>query len=108
MIKYFHASNGIGYDETGNNGDYLNAHLSYKGRSIIIDYEFYLHSYDTLKSKDNKFVPFEMYPYGGDIYVDYVPLDERFGKADISKLIEIIDKALENEPEPIEWKEESK
>lgn len=97
MAKYNSALNGIGY-VNGNNGEILNAHMSYKGRSIIIDYEFCLHLYSDLKKDRNKFVPFEIYPYGDDIYVGYVGVDEDFHKADIEKLIKEIDKALEEEP----------
>ena len=97
MIKYNSARNGIGYIN-GNNGEILNAHFSYKGRSVIIDYEFCLHSYNHLKKDRNKFVPFEMYPYGDDIYVGYVEVDENFHKADIDKLIKELDKVLAAEP----------
>lgn len=105
MDKYFHAMNGIGYDKDGMDGTILNAHISYKGRSVIVDYEHCLHPYGHLADYDGneKFVPFEFYPYGDDIYVGYVPLDEKFGKADISELMKLIDEALENEPEPFDW-----
>ena len=96
MIKYNSARNGIGYIN-GNNGEILNAHFSYKGRSVIIDYEFCLHSYNHLKEDRNKFVPFEMYPYGDDIYVGYVEVDENFHKADIEKLIKELDEVLAEE-----------
>lgn len=105
MNKYFHAMNGIGYGADGMDGKILNAHISYKGRSVIVDYEYCLHDYSRLKSEDNKAVPFEMYPYGDDIYVGYVSIDERYKKADISELIKLIDEALENEPEPLNWGE---
>ena len=97
MIKYNSARNGIGYIN-GNNGEILNAHFSYKAPSVIIDYEFCLHSYNHLKKDRNKFVPFEMYPYGDDIYVGYVEVDENFHKADIDKLIKELDKVLAAEP----------
>ena len=95
MVKYDLAYNGKGED-----GKFLNAHISYKGRSVIIDYEFCLHPYDHLKKDRNKVVPFEVFPYGGDIYVGYVEVDNGFHKADIGKLIEAIDEALAEEPEP--------
>ena len=44
MVKYDLAYNGM-----GGNGKLLNTHISYKGRSVIIDYEFCLHPYDHLK-----------------------------------------------------------
>ena len=83
-----------------NKGRMLNAHLSYKGRSVIIDYEFCLHCYSELKrSSMNKFVPFEMYPYGyNDIYVGYVEVDKTFHKADMEKLIELLNEAIKEEP----------
>ena len=82
-----------------NNGSMLNAHLSYKGRSVIIDYEFCLHCYSELKRKSNDFVPFEMYPYGyNDIYVGYVEVDKTFHKADMEKLIELLNEAIKEEP----------
>ena len=99
MINYNSALNGIGY-VNGNNGEILNAHISYKGRSVIIDYEFCLHCYSNLEKDRDKFVPFEFYPYGDDIYVGYVEVDENFHKADIGKLMKEIDEALADEPAP--------
>lgn len=91
--------NGAGVDDNGNK-HYCNAHLFYKGRSVIIDYEWYLHAYDL----DNKIncmseglVPFEVYPHGDDIYVGFVPIDDQYKKADIVKLISILDDIIENE-----------
>ena len=82
-----------------NNGRMLNAHLSYKGRSVIIDYEFCLHCYSNLKKVSNDFVPFEIYPYGyNDIYVGYVEVDKTFHKADMEKLIELLNEAIKEEP----------
>lgn len=74
-----------------------NAHLSYKGRSVIIDYEWCLHLYDLdsdIKKRDKGFVPFEVYPYEDDIYVGYVHTDKRFGKADMGELISILDNII--------------
>lgn len=95
----------MAYNGMGANGKILNAHLSYKGRSVIIDYEFCLRAYSHLKEENdnkdrNKFVPFEVFPYGGDIYVGYVEVDEGFHKADLGKLIEELDKIIAEEPEP--------
>lgn len=103
MKHYTSASNGIGYDETGNNGEILNAHFSYKGRSVIIDYEFCLHHYGHLKDSRNVAVPFEMYPYGDDIYVGHVPVDEKFHKADMEQLLKLLDEALAEEPAPHDY-----
>lgn len=84
------------------NGEYhiCNAHLSYKGRSVIIDYEWCLHAYNlddmtNVMSKD--LVPFEVYPHGDDIYLGYVHTDSKYKKADISELISILDDIIENE-----------
>lgn len=77
-----------------------NAHLSYKGRSVIIDYEWSLHCYDQddkNKRKAESLVPFEVYPYGDDIYVGYVHTDNFFGKADMYELISILDTIIKNE-----------
>lgn len=101
MEKYFSALNGFGYDKSGNNRHLLNAHFSYKGRSVIIDYEKYLYDYglSVFKDKDNKdLIPFGMYPYGDDVYIGYVPMDERFKKADMVEIIKQIEDALYNEP----------
>ena len=99
MADYNEVYNGMMRKGNG----YANAHISYKGRSVIVDYEFCLHNYGFLKADDNEYVPFEMYPYGdGDIYMGNVPLDKEFKKADIVKLIELLDKALDNEPAPSE------
>ena len=38
-----------------------------------------------------------MYPYGYDLFMDFCPVDDKFKKADISKLIEILDEALKEE-----------
>lgn len=74
--------------------------MYYKGRSVIIDYEWYLHSYD-IADKANYIseglVPFEVYPYGDDIYVGYVHTDSKYKKADISELISTLDNIIENE-----------
>lgn len=77
-----------------NESAYTNYHLSYKGRSVIVDYEHILHAYGTIPSNT---VPIEMYPYGDDIYFTYIKLDERFEKVDIEELIKDLDEALENE-----------
>ena len=98
MGHFNNVVNGNGYNEETQKSQYTNAHFSYKGRSVIIDYEWYLHLYEHIHIEcREKMVPFEMYPYKEDIYVGYAPLDEDFKKADISKIIEEIDKALEEE-----------
>ena len=80
-----------------------NAHFFYKGRSVIIDYEWCLHSYDVyddFKKRTNDYVPFEVYPYGGDVYVGYVNANNSFNKADMSELISILDDIIEKEDKP--------
>ena len=77
-----------------------NAHFFYKGRSVIIDYEWYLHPYDLdsdIKKRTEGFVPFEVYPYGDDIYVGYVNANNSFNKADMSELISILNDIIEKE-----------
>lgn len=82
------------YSTSPNERAYTNSHLSYKGRSVIVDYEHFLHAYASIPSNT---VPVEMYPYDGDIYLTYIKLDERFNKVDIEELIKDLDEALENE-----------
>ena len=74
--------------------------MSYKGRSVIIDYEWCLHPYDLdseIKKRAEGFIPFEVYPHGDCIYVGYVHTDSKYKKADISELISILDDIIENE-----------
>ena len=75
-----------------------NSRVSYKGRDIILDYEFELHHYH-LKNEYQKegLVPVEMYPYQDDIIVGYIPVDERFGVVQLEELIKWVDEVLENE-----------
>lgn len=90
------------YKDSNNERHLCNAHLSYKGRSIIIDYEWILHAYDTIdvnKKKAANLVPFEVYPYATDIHVGYAKLDTRFGKIDLADLISKLDTAIEKESE---------
>lgn len=93
--------NGV-YRDVNNKPHYCNAHLFYKGRSVIIDYEWTLHAYDSTKVDKKKaanLVPFEVYPYSTDIYVGYVKLDVEFGKVDLADLISKLDEAIEKESE---------
>lgn len=77
-----------------NKGCYTNCHLSYKGRSVIVDYEHCLHIYSSIPEN---VVPIEMYPYRDDIYVGYINLDEEFHKVNIEALIKDLDEALKEE-----------
>lgn len=88
------------YTDSKGNYHLCNAHLSYKGRSVIIDYEWCLHSYDldrVIKKKAEGLVPFEVYPYEDDIYVGYVKIDTTFNKIDLSDLISKLDNIIEDE-----------
>lgn len=88
------------YKDANGKKHLCNAHLSYKGHSIIIDYEWCLHPYDLdsdNKKKAEGLIPFEVYPYENDIYVGYVHTDKRFGKADTAELISILDAIIKNE-----------
>lgn len=99
-IKNF-INNGV-YRDSNNKPKYCNAHLSYKGRSVIIDYEWFLHAYDSTDINEKKaanLVPFEVYPYATDIYVGYAKLDVEFRKVDLSDLISKLDEAIKKEPE---------
>lgn len=88
------------YIDTNGKKHMCNAHLFYKGCSVIIDYEWFLHCYDRddeAKKRSEGLVPFEVYPYENDIYVGYVHTDSHFGKADISELTSILDNILKSE-----------
>ena len=88
------------YKDANGKKHLCNAHLSYKGRSVIIDYEWFLHPYDLdsdNKKKAEGLVPFDVYPYGDCIYEGYVHTDSEFKKADIGELISILDNIIENE-----------
>lgn len=88
------------YKDANGKRHLCNAHLSYKGRSIIIDYEWCLHPYDLdndIKKKAKGLVPFEVYPYDECIYEGYVHTDSTFKKADIGELISILDDIIKNE-----------
>lgn len=92
--------NGVYMDVENGMHHYCNAHLSYKGRSVIIDYEWILHAYDSTdvdKKKAANLVPFEVYPYATDIYVGYTKLDAKSEKVDLVDLISKLDKAIEKE-----------
>ena len=99
-IKYMEIMFNGRYNDIDGESHFCNAHLFYKNRSVIIDYEWCLHDYDlddmtNVMSKG--LVPFEVYPHGDDIYVGYVHTDSRYKKADISELISILDDIIENE-----------
>lgn len=92
--------NGVYMDVENGMHHYCNAHFSYKGRSVIVDYEWILHAYDSDDMDEKKtanLVPFEVYPYATDIYVGYAKLDVEFKKVDLVDLISKLDKAIEKE-----------
>ena len=72
---------------------YVNAHLFYKGLSIIIDYEKILHVYCDAVMNDDTIIPFEIYPYGDDLHVGYVTVDPHYHKVDIAEVLKQIDEA---------------
>lgn len=77
------------YTENGVN-KICNAHISYKGRSIIVDYEHCLHCYPSEVLSDRTKVPCEMYPYEDDVVVFYAKMDEEH-----DSLVNIMDVILE-------------
>lgn len=73
-------------------GKLTNAHLSYKGLSVIIDYEWRLHSYSFVPEEHKgDIVPVEVYPYKDDAEWFFVKLDDEFKKADMQEIISTID-----------------
>lgn len=99
-VKYMETMFNGRYNNTNGESHFCNAHLSYKGRSVIIDYEWCLHAYDInnmTNAISEGLVPFEVYPHGDDIYVGYVSIDDNYKKADIAELISILDDIIENE-----------
>lgn len=76
------------------NMEYTNAHLFYKGKSVIVDYEWTLHPYGVQRTIDEKIVPFEICPYDGDIAVGCAKLDPRSNKVDLENLIQEIENIL--------------
>lgn len=86
------------YKDSKGSLHYSNAHLAYKDRSVIIDYEWCLHYYnDDFKAKfSTTIVPFEIYPYEDNIVVGYAKLSI-YNKVDLSDLISELDKLIEEE-----------
>lgn len=76
------------------NGYFVNAHLFYRGKSVIVDYEHCLHCYRHIPEGT---VPFEVYPYADDIIVDYAKLDSYFKKVNLKDLIDRLDELLKDE-----------
>ena len=81
------------YKDSKDNTHFCNAHLAYKGHSVIVDYEWCLHLYDKgFQAKAvNTIVPFE-----GDIGVSYAKLST-YNKVDLSDLISKLDNIIEEE-----------
>lgn len=86
--------NGFLRNEETNKRSLTNAHIAYKNRSVIVDYEHCLHYYD--KQIPEGTVPVEMYPYQDDISLTYVKLG-KYGKVDIEDLIRVLDEELSRE-----------
>ncbi len=74
-----------------------NAHFSYKGRSVIVDYERILHAYPKCIIDTDHIVPCELYPYANDILIVYAKIDPVYNKVDMEKLIELLEVELEVE-----------
>lgn len=75
-------------------GELCNAYLSYKSRSIIVDYEHCLHDYDYITENC---VPCSIYPYKGEEQSFDVKLDPYYRKVNIEDLIHRVDELLEDE-----------
>lgn len=75
---------------------YGNSHLTYKGKSVIIDYLSKLNDYSENLPKNC--VPVEICPFGNGTTVIYAELDEKWKKVDIGKLITLLDDILKDEP----------
>lgn len=86
------------YKDSNGNPHLCNAHLAYKGRSVIVDYEWCLHLYekDFQAKAVNTIVPFEVYPCRGDVGVSYAKLST-YNKVDLSDLISKLDNIIEEE-----------
>ena len=85
------------YTDSKGNYHLCNAHLAYKDRSVIIDYEWCLHHYSSIEEKKaNNVVPFEVYPCRNDIAVGYAKLST-YNKVDLSDLISKLDNIIEEE-----------
>lgn len=69
------------------NGKLYNARLSYKRKSIIVDYEHCLHAYSKIPMEK---VPVEVYPYKEDIFLTYISVDKKYGKVDLAELYEML------------------
>lgn len=74
-----------------------NAHLSYKGRSVIVDYEKALHVYPKCIRDIDCIVPCELYPYAHDTLIVYAKVDPVYNKVDMEQLIELLEVELELE-----------
>lgn len=80
----------------GEFANYANSTLSYKGRSIVVDYEQILHPYEHIPEGT---VPCEIFPYEGGIKVLYIKLDSELEKVNLQSLIEEVEKVLKKESE---------
>jgi hypothetical protein len=80
------------------NSNVKNSRVSIKGKDIILDYEFFLHTYlNEAELRQKGLVPVEMYPYEGDIIIDYLPVDEKFGCIDLEALYKWAIERIEKE-----------
>jgi hypothetical protein len=91
------------------NTNVRNSRVSIQGKDIVLDYEFSLHYYGNKEEFVEKgLVPVEMYPYGDDNLVEFLPVDDRFGVIDLEALYAWALKAIAEEPqeEDFDWNEE--
>lgn len=83
------------------NSKVKNSRVSIKGKDIILDYEFFLHSYlNETELRQKGLVPVEMYPYEGDIIMGYLPVDNNFGVVDLEALYSWANEQIANEEKP--------
>lgn len=77
-----------------------NSRVSIAGRSIVIDYEFSMHCYlNKAQLCKDGLVPVEMYPWRDDILVGFIPVDDRFGTADLEALYQWALRSIAEESE---------
>lgn len=97
LDKYYGcARNGMAFSEEENETVYLNAHLFYKGWSVIVDYERVLHFYEKGSYDPSREVPVEFYSRElGYCIWEFVKLDDAFGKVDMAELVKTIEKVIE-------------
>ena len=75
-----------------------NTQVIFNGRSIIIDYEYKLHSYSNIDHmKSEGLVPVEMYPYKDDVLEGFIPVDDLSGVIKLDALYAWVVENIANE-----------